>query len=125
MQQAVAGIRSTTDLHHTNAYGLIDSDGMSSEQIADRQSEGVYALPVFSIEALYYDHDVVKAVAERQAATMAVEENRQWVAAAGYLTEVVTGVTAALSVAGSSENLQEGLQKARERRPNSTNAQEG
>ena len=105
MQRAVAGIKSTTPLHHTEAYGLIDNDGMSPQQIADNEADGVYALPVFSVESLYYDPDVVRAVAERQAATMAAKEDDQQAIVAGYLAEVIAGVRTAASAPQTAEHL--------------------
>lgn len=74
VRQAVAGLRSTAALHHTQAYGLIDNDGMTREQVAELQAAGVYPLPVFSVESLYYHLDVLRSVADRQAATMTSKE---------------------------------------------------
>jgi hypothetical protein len=105
VQQAVAGIRSTNALHHTTGYGLIDNDGMSPQQIADHQADGVYALPVFSVESLYYDPDVVRAVAVRQAATLAADEDQQQSLVAACLSQATTDVLAAASANGAAEHL--------------------
>lgn len=74
VQKAVAGTRSTSDLHHTEAFGLIDNDGMSAAQIEKHQDDHVFALSVFSVESLYYDPDVLAAVAARQAETLEADE---------------------------------------------------
>ncbi len=105
VQRAVSGIRSTTSLHHTEGFGLIDNDGMSSQQITDYQKESIYALPFFSVESLYYDSDVVRAVAERQAATLAAKEDDQAALVATYLGDLTSGVTTAAGKAGTPEHL--------------------
>jgi ABC-type cobalamin/Fe3+-siderophores transport system ATPase subunit len=38
VQHAVVGIQSTTDLHHTEAFGLVDNDGMNAEAMVDLQT---------------------------------------------------------------------------------------
>lgn len=105
VQQAVAGVRSTTALHHAVGFGLIDNDGMSGEQIADNELEGVFALPVFSVESLYYDADVVAAVAERQAATMASPGEEQATLVTQYLHDAREGAIGAAKAGSVAEHL--------------------
>jgi ABC-type cobalamin/Fe3+-siderophores transport system ATPase subunit len=105
VQQAVAGIRSTTSLHHTEAFGLIDNDGMSEQAISDFQEKGIYPLPIFSVESLYYEADVLAAVATRQAATYEANEEKQAVLIKAYLADILTdGITAAAKQ-GTAEHL--------------------
>lgn len=93
---AVKGVKSTVSLHRAEAYGLIDNDGMSCESIQNHQDEGVYALPFFSVESLYYDIAVLTAVAKMQAATFHSDESKQPTLVAELLAKVVDeGVTAA------------------------------
>ena len=67
VQQAVKGIRETYSQHDLEAFGLIDADGRPEEQIKVLAESGVFALSVYSAEALYYCHEAVEAVARRQA----------------------------------------------------------
>jgi ABC-type cobalamin/Fe3+-siderophores transport system ATPase subunit len=70
VKHAVAGIRSSVDIHWLRAYGIIDNDGRSSGDIDDLKKKGVYALPVFSVESLYYHPAIQKKIAERQVFVM-------------------------------------------------------
>ena len=54
VQRAVEGMRGSQDLHHVEAYGLIDSDGRSPETVNALSERGVFALDVYSVESLYY-----------------------------------------------------------------------
>ncbi|MED5546026.1 MAG: AAA family ATPase [Pseudomonadota bacterium] len=105
VQQAVVGIRSTTSLHHTEAFGLVDNDGMADQTIVDFQAEGIYPLPLFSVESLYYDADVITAVAKRQAATYEADEAKQADLIAILLADVATEGIAAAAKQGTAEHL--------------------
>lgn len=105
VKQAVIGIRSTTSLHHTEAFGLIDNDGMSEQAIIDFQVENIHPLPFFSVESLYYDVDVLAAVATRQAATHGADEEKQAELIAGYLADVISEGIAAAAKQGTGEHL--------------------
>jgi energy-coupling factor transporter ATP-binding protein EcfA2 len=105
VQQAVVGIRSTTSLHHTEAFGLVDNDGMSEQTIIAFQAEGIYPLPLFSVESLYYDVGVLASVAKRQAATYEVDEEKQADLIAGLLADIITEGIAAAAKQGTAEHL--------------------
>jgi hypothetical protein len=70
VRKAVEGLRSVSELHTVQAIGLVDNDGMSPTEVAKLESIGVYPLPFYSVESLYYMRDVRKAVAEQQATTL-------------------------------------------------------
>ena len=105
VQKAVSGTRSTSALHHTEGFGLVDNDGMSLAQIAKYQAEHVYALPVFSVESLYYDPDVVSSIAARQAETLRADEAEQQSLVAELVSDAIAGVIVAAGKAGIAENL--------------------
>ena len=67
VEYAVGGLRGASDLHWVHAFGIIDNDGRSPEDIEQLKGKGVYALPVLSVESLYYDPEIQRRVAERQA----------------------------------------------------------
>ena len=73
VQRAVDGIRGSNDLHHVEAYGLIDSDGRSQEAVDALSERGVFALDVYSVESLYYCCDALDAVATWQAQSLGRE----------------------------------------------------
>ncbi len=105
VQQAVVGIRSTTSLHHTEAFGLVDNDGMTPETINDFRAESIYPLPLFSVESLYYDVNVLAAVAKRQAATHEADEEKQGDLIAALLDDIAAEGIAAAAKQGTAEHL--------------------
>ena len=67
IEKAVKGLRETRNHHHTEAFGLIDRDDHTEEDVGRLARDGVFALDVCSAEALYYCSDVIDAVARKQA----------------------------------------------------------
>ncbi len=65
--RAVKGLRETTNLHHVEAFGLIDRDNRGEDEVKQLFDNGVFALEVYSVEALYYSLDAIEAVARWQA----------------------------------------------------------
>ena len=70
VQRAVEGIRGSYDLHHVEAYGLIDGDGRSQEVVESLRDRGVFALDAYSVESLYYCSDSLDAVVRQQAESL-------------------------------------------------------
>lgn len=68
--KAVEGLRAVEGSHRTKAYGLIDHDGMTAEQVAAFEEKGIYPLPIFSVESLIYSSDAQSAVALLQGETL-------------------------------------------------------
>lgn len=69
VERAVTGLLATKDIHHAEAVGMVDGDGMSPEQISGFEAKNIYPLPVYSVESLYYAEEVILAIAARQAET--------------------------------------------------------
>ena len=69
VERAVNGLRSSHDLHHVEAFGLIDRDDKSEDDVRRLAEKHVFALSAYSVEALYYCSDAIAAVARRQAET--------------------------------------------------------
>ena len=67
VERAVKGLRSSQGLHHVEAFGLIDRDNRTEEEVNRLATAGVFALDVCSAESLYYCSDSIDAVARRQA----------------------------------------------------------
>ena len=69
VQKAVLGWRGSKKTHpvHVEIFGLIDRDNRTEEDVKGLAEKGVFALEVYSVEALYYCSDAIAAVAHRQA----------------------------------------------------------
>ena len=76
VQKAVLGLRGSQDKHHVEAFGLIDRDDRMDEAVEKIAEKGVFALEVYSAEALYYCSDAIAAVARRQAESLGEDESR-------------------------------------------------
>lgn len=63
VERAVDGIKGTENIHWIKAYGLVDSDDRTEEQILSLLSRGIAAVPYYSVEALYYHLHIVEKVA--------------------------------------------------------------
>ena len=75
VQRAVEGLRRSRELHHVEAFGLIDKDDRPEDNVAELARKGVFAPDVCSVEALYYCSDVMEAVAHRQAESLGCDAN--------------------------------------------------
>ena len=75
VERAVKGLRKTRDHHHTEAFGLIDRDDRTAEDVDRLARDGVFALDVCSAESLYYCSAVIDAVARKQAEARGCDAN--------------------------------------------------
>ncbi|MBC3385678.1 AAA family ATPase [Pseudomonas sp. SWRI179] len=67
VMRAVEGLRAVEKMHRAQAFGLIDHDGMDEKQMLDFESHGIYPLPIFAVESLYYSTEVLAGLAAQQA----------------------------------------------------------
>ena len=72
VEQAVAGSRAAESVHWLRAYGVVDGDGFDADQVEAKRKRGVYGLPFYSAEALYFHPLVIERVAARQAAVLGI-----------------------------------------------------
>ena len=70
VEQAVVGARAAEDLHWLRVFGIADGDGLDANQVATKRARGVYALPYYSVEAIYFHPKIVQGVARRQASVL-------------------------------------------------------
>lgn len=68
--KAVKGLRSSESLHNIDAFGLIDRDNRTDEEVNQLEESGIFALRVCSAESIYYCSDAIAAVARRQAESL-------------------------------------------------------
>ncbi len=90
VEQAVLGVRSSAPLHWVQAWGIIDNDGRDAVVIDELSKSGVFALPYYSVESIYYHPSLVAIVAERQAAVTGTD------GAENYNQAIQAGISAAL-----------------------------
>ncbi|SNR60650.1 ABC transporter [Lutibacter agarilyticus] len=65
VEKAVNGIKKTDNIHWINAFGLIDTDDRTPEQVQALLEKGVAAIPFYSVEALYYHLHIIEKVAQK------------------------------------------------------------
>ena len=71
VEHAVASIRDTSQLAWVQAYGIVDQDQLTPDKKTLLETQGVFPLSVYSVEALYYNPTIVEAVARRQSELIA------------------------------------------------------
>ena len=64
------GLRGSKNLHHVEAFGLIDRDDRSDNEVTKLEQAGIFALNVYSVESLFYCSDSIAAVALQQAKSL-------------------------------------------------------
>ena len=67
VEHAVTSIRDLEQLHWVVAYGIIDRDARTQDDVERLKERGIYSLDVHSVESIYYDPQVRKAIGERMA----------------------------------------------------------
>lgn len=67
VENAVAGSRAGEAFHWLKAFGIADGDGYDEGQIEAKRQRGVYALPFYSVEAIYFHPELISRIAARQA----------------------------------------------------------
>lgn len=66
VENAVAGSRAGEDFHWLRAFGIVDGDGYTLDQIEAKRESGVFAVPFYSVEAIYFHPDIIRRIAVRQ-----------------------------------------------------------
>ncbi|WP_419847324.1 AAA family ATPase [Candidatus Poriferisocius sp.] len=64
--RSVEDVRSESELHWLEVYGLIDGDTRTPEETADLEAQGIFALPLRAVESIYYGKEMREAIASRQ-----------------------------------------------------------
>ena len=67
VEQAVSELRDSEGLHWLEVFGIVDGDGLTSNERALKREKGIYALPYYSVEAIYFHPNIVKMISARQA----------------------------------------------------------
>ncbi len=67
VERAVVGGHAGEAFHWLRAFGIIDGDGCGAREIHSKRERGIYALPFYSVEAIYFHPKIIGWIAERQA----------------------------------------------------------
>lgn len=67
VEHAVVGVRAGEGLHWLRAFGITDGDGYEPDQIRVKKNRGVYVLPFYSVEAIYFHPRIIERIVDRMA----------------------------------------------------------
>ena len=67
VEHAVVGLRAGEGFHWLRAFGIADGDGYAPDQIQAKSDKGVYVLPFYSVEAIYFHPQIIERIAARMA----------------------------------------------------------
>ena len=63
VEHAVVGVRAGEGFHWLRAFGIADGDGYAPDQIQVKSDKGVYVLPFYSVEAIYFHPQIIERIA--------------------------------------------------------------
>lgn len=75
VEHAVGGIRNASGFHWLHAWGIVDNDRRTVTDIEEIKGKGVYAIPVFSVESIYYHPVIQDMVVVRHAAIIGADSS--------------------------------------------------
>lgn len=64
---SVKSIRSSSKHHRISAFGIVDRDYLSSEDVKIRERDGIFVVDGYAVESIYYDSEMQRMVVERYA----------------------------------------------------------
>ena len=64
VEQTVRSLRGAKELHWLSVWGIVDNDRRSPEDIERLRNIGVHALPLYSVESIYYHPQMIRRVVE-------------------------------------------------------------
>jgi ABC-type cobalamin/Fe3+-siderophores transport system ATPase subunit len=70
VEQSVVGLNAGQELHWLRAFGIADSDALDDERVASMKDNGVFAVPYYSVEAIYFHPRVIEFISQRRAAAL-------------------------------------------------------
>ena len=86
--EAVRGLAAMSNKHRIKAMGIIDNDGMSLETKNNFEKEGIFPLPVYSVESIIYSTECIEAMAEQQANALGGDKSELLTSAADKALDV-------------------------------------
>jgi ABC-type ATPase involved in cell division len=111
VDHAVSGIRSATELHWLRAFGIVDNDRRTTEDVSRLKAKGVYAVSVFSVESIYYHPEIQRKIATRHASVTGEDAEALVVAAKNAALAAVAPHVQRLSERAVEKTLRDELDK--------------
>ena len=65
VERFTSAVRDMTDLGMTKAYGIVDRDNRSDDEVEQLKANGIFALELCTVESIYYHPDVQRMVVDR------------------------------------------------------------
>ena len=109
VEQSVIGLRAGEGCHWLRALGIVDGDGFSAEQVAEKLKRGVYPLPYYSVESIYFHPRMIEMIAARQANVLGEEAERLTKNAIAAGVAAVRGETDRLSGKGAKKTARQAI----------------
>lgn len=66
VEYAVRGLRGASNLHWISAFGIVDRDQRSEEDVARLRKVGIWPLMHYSVESLYFHPMIIERISEKQ-----------------------------------------------------------
>ena len=67
VERAVVGVGAGEGFHWLRAFGIADGDGYAPDQMKMKRDKGMYLLPFYSVEAIYFHRQIIERIAARMA----------------------------------------------------------
>lgn len=81
VEQSVVGLRDVHAVTWVKAWGIVDGDNQSPDRVRDLESKGIFALPFYSVESIYYHPLMIRRAAEKLAAITSADADENFDAA--------------------------------------------
>ena len=107
VEHAVSSIRDSGALHWLHAFGIVDNDRRTEADINRLKEKGIYALPVFSVESIYYHPHVQCLVTQLHAAVTGDDASTRLANAKNAAIKVITPHVQRLSERAAEKALRE------------------
>lgn len=91
VEHAVDSIRNADEVHWLKAFGVVDGDRRSENEIEELKDKGVYALPVSSVESIYYHPQIQAFIAHAHAEVTGEKEEELLAEASSAAVRAITG----------------------------------
>lgn len=89
VEQAVKGLQAADELHWVRAFGIVDNDQRTQEEISRLELSSIFPTPFYSVEAIYYHPETIRAVATRQTTVFGGDEAAMTQSAIGVAIDAV------------------------------------
>ena len=72
VERSVVGLRAGNQFHWLEAFGIVDGD--AKDAVTDKGEDGIYELPYYSVESIFFHSRIIEEVAKIQASVHGFDE---------------------------------------------------